>query len=95
MTWEPAEFGKGKSKSMSCALARPYKKLFEEGKPIGRITHVFFKTDKWPSRILGSLCFTRGERLLFFPGLIERKLDWYYSDDGVKSYKSTGFITLL
>lgn len=89
MTWE---IGKGKSKSMSCALARPYKKLFEEGKPIGRITHVFFKTEKWPSRILGSLCFTPGQRLLFFPGLIERKLNWNYSEDGFKHFKSTGFI---
>lgn len=92
MTWEPAEFGQEKNKSMSCALARPYKKLFGEGKPIGRITHVFFKTDKWPSRILGSFCFTRGKRLLFFPGLIERKLNWCRSDDDFKSYKSTGFI---
>jgi len=82
MTWEYAgipSFGQGKSNSMSCALARPYKQLFEQGKPIGKINHVFFQVNNWPSRILGSLCLTFGQRILFYPGLTERKVNWWLS----------------
>jgi len=102
MTWKPkgilgllsgVQFGKGKTSSMSCALARPYKRIFEEGKPIGRINHVFFKANEWPSHIVGSLCLTPGQRLLFYPGLIERKVNWHYSGkEGFASIKSTGFV---
>ena len=67
-------FGYGKSESMSSALARPMKQLFEKGKPIGRFNYVFYKDDV--CSILGSLCYTPGGRVLFFPGLISRKLIW-------------------
>ena len=67
-------FGYGKSKSMSSALARPMKQLFEKGKPIGRFNYVFYKNDV--CSILGSLCYTPGGRVLFFPGLTSRKLIW-------------------
>jgi hypothetical protein len=90
------KFGQGKIKSMSCALARPFKQLFEEGKPIGRINYIFFKVNKWPSRVLGSLCLTQGQRLLFYPGLIERKVNWCFSKkESFRSIKSTGFVDHL
>jgi hypothetical protein len=90
-----AKFGQGKTTSMSCALARPYKQLFESGKPIGRINYVFFKVNKWPSHVLGSLCFTPGHRLLFYPGLMERKVNWLYSKNTFQNIKSTGFVDHL
>lgn len=104
LTWKPrgilsrftqflrgVKFGEGKVVSISCALARPYKQLFENGKPIGRINYVFFKVGRWPSHVLGSLCFTPGHRLLFYPGLTERTVNWRYSKErGFQSVKSTG-----
>ncbi len=86
------KFGQGKSTSISCALARPYRQLIEEGKPIGRINYVFFRIGGQPSHILGTLCFTPGKRLLFYPGLIERKANWSFSKNTFQSIKSTGFV---
>jgi len=104
LTWKPnkvlprilnsvtgVKFGEGKSTSISCALARPYRELLENGKPIGKINYIFFKVNKWPSHILGSLCFTPGHRILFFPGLVERKINWFYSKKNFQSIKSIGF----
>jgi len=67
-------FGRGKSRSMSSALARPMRQLFEKGRPIGRFNYVFHTNDV--CSILGSLCYTPGGRVLFFPGLTSRKLIW-------------------
>lgn len=86
------KFGQGKVTSTSCALARPYRQLLEEGKPVGRINYVFFKVNNWPSHILGSLCFTPGHRLLFYPGLTERQVNWSYSQGEFKNMRSTGSV---
>ena len=75
---------KGRSESSECALIRPFNRLFHTGKHIGSVNWVLFKGNDWPLRILGSLVYTHGRsrkerRILFFPGLIERKTAWLYS----------------
>lgn len=78
------KFGSGKSVNDESALTRPFRQLFHAGKPIGKINYIFFKGNKWPTRILGALCFTPGKRLLFFPGLNHRKINWKLSRGGKK-----------
>lgn len=90
------KFGQGKVVSTSCALTRLYLQLFNTGKPIGKINYLFFKGNEWPSRILGSLAYTPGERILYFPGVSVRNVNWHFSAaDGLKSIKSTGLVDHL
>jgi hypothetical protein len=86
------KFGQGQTSSMFCALARPYRQLIGEGKPVGRINYVFFHVNEWPSHILGSLCFTPGQRLLFYPGLTERQVRWSYLQGELKDIRSAGSV---
>ena len=73
----PKGFGRGKITSSTSALIRPFRVLIEEGRDIGKINYLFYRGEKLPSHIFGSLCFTVGKKLLFFPGLIGRKLLWH------------------
>lgn len=76
------EFGAGKTLNQSLSLLRPFRLLIDEGKPIGRINHVFYFWTK--SRVLGALWYTPWRRLLFFPGLVGRIPRWYSKDTSVK-----------
>jgi len=67
--------GIGKIQDSSSALVRPFRILIDEGKPVGKISHLFLMSDS--SYVLGALCFTEDSRLLFFPGLISRTPQWY------------------
>lgn len=67
--------GKGRSTSLDSALARPFRKFIQEGKPAGKINHVFYE-DAGAKVILGSMCYSPGSRIIFFPGIIERKIAW-------------------
>lgn len=70
-----AGFGTGKVRNDTSALVRPFRLLIDEGKPIGRINYLFYRSNR--SFVLGSLCLTPGHRLLFFPGLVVRTPSWY------------------
>jgi hypothetical protein len=59
------DFGVGKVKNNASALVRPFRILVDEGKPIGRINYVFYRSMK--SYVLGALCLATSQRLLFFP----------------------------
>lgn len=88
--------GKGKSESISSGLARPYRQLAEEGRPVGTTNFVLFKGNEWPSHVLGSLCFSApGHRLLFFPGLTERAVNWALSGDAFRNLQHIGFLDHL
>lgn len=63
------------------ALAGPFRKLFNEGKPIGTINYVFFEHGQ-RHYVLGSLCYTPAKRILFFPAFNKRNLAWYTTDKG-------------
>ena len=70
-------FGTGEDRSRESALARPFRPLAEYGKPVGRVNFIFTDPEGLPSSVVGSLCFTPGNRLLFYPGLATRKMSWY------------------
>ena len=67
-------FGEGKSTNEESALTRPFRRLFNTGKPIGKINYIFFKGNRWPTRILGALCFTPGKDYFSFQDLITERL---------------------
>lgn len=54
------------------SLVRPFTKLIEDGKPAGKINFLFFQ-EKNEYYILGSFANT-GRRIVFFPGIIARKI---------------------
>lgn len=64
--------GNQESIDQNSALVRPFKKLLRDGKPVGKVSYVFFMEN--------NECFTLGafantsKRLLFFPGIIPKKL---------------------
>jgi hypothetical protein len=68
-------FGTGKVSNSDSALVRPFRLLIDEGKPIGTINYLFYRSNK--SYVLGVLCYTPGRRLLFFPGSTVRTPRWY------------------
>jgi hypothetical protein len=82
VTWKnEGGFGQGNSNDSLCALTRPYRQLFEEGKPVGKVNKLFLKIGKQPSFIVGSLCFTPHGRILFYPGLVGRNVNWEYTNN--------------
>jgi len=89
------DFGEGSSESMSSALARPFTQLAETGNIVGRINYVFFDANKWPTHVLGSLCLAPSERVLFFPGLLERNVVWQYAGASFKGIQSRGLVDHL
>jgi hypothetical protein len=58
--------GRGDSISECSALVRPFRKLMEEGKPIGKTAFLFYRENN-VYHVLGSFAFT--DRTIFFPGL--------------------------
>jgi hypothetical protein len=59
-------FGTGNSINEYSALVKPFRKLLEEGKPIGKTAFLFYREDN-SYFVLGSFAFTN--RTIFFPGL--------------------------
>lgn len=58
--------GIGNSINEYSALVKPFRKLIEEGKPIGKTAFVFYREDN-AYFVLGAFAFTN--RTIFFPGL--------------------------
>jgi hypothetical protein len=77
----PGAGGKGIQRSKTSALARPYNRLLLEGKQIGRMNHIFFEDPSRNTYVLGSLCYTFTEMLLFFPALNIRRTIWDFSEN--------------
>lgn len=61
----------------SVSLMRPFRRIAQSGKPTGRINYVFFQEDDINYYIVGSLCYSPKEHLLFFPGLTVRSIKWF------------------
>ena len=81
----PVELTEGTSDSFFNSLARPLRKVLENG-IIGRITYVFYQESDKPLRTFGSFCYTPGKRLLFFSGIIKRSLRWNHERNEVKEF---------
>ena len=71
----PKELTQGTSDSFFNPLVRPLRRVLENG-VIGRITYVLYQELNKPLRTFGAFCYTPGERLLFFPGIVKRSLRW-------------------
>lgn len=59
------------------AFGRPFRRLKDAGKPPGTVNYVFFKPPTGPLRTLGALAYTPGEQVLFYPGILTRRVPWY------------------
>jgi len=67
----------------SCSLARPFRVLFEDGRPLGRINYLFFAPPTGPHFTLGAVVRTPADRFLFFPGLKSRKVNWFARGENI------------
>jgi hypothetical protein len=97
ITYTVGGLGSGKTTSIDCALVRPFRQFLEDKKSIGKITYVLlFQGGVYPSHILGSFCYTHGNRLLFFPGLVQRNVRWanFKSFKNVEGIGSIDHVTL-
>ena len=71
-----AGYGVGEFEDSQSAIARPYRRLFEEGTDPGKIAYLLIHSASSGQYImLGTLCETIGQRLLFFPGGRVRRLN--------------------
>ncbi len=59
------------------AFGRPFRRLKDTGKPPGTVNYIFFKPPTGPLRALGALGYTPHERVLFYPGILTRRVPWY------------------
>jgi len=71
------QWGIGENLSIDSSLGRPFQKLVENSKLPGHMTYVFHTADDERFHVLGSLSITPGNKILFFPGMIDRKIDTY------------------
>ena len=67
-------YGLGEFEASESAIARPWRRLFQDGTDPGTISYVLIRTPNQATHVLGSFCETLGGRLLFFPGCKGRKL---------------------
>jgi len=68
----PEPFAKGVANSQS-AILRPLNKFLKNGSKIGRLAYLFYSENNFPSNVLGSILYSDGERLIFYPGLKTRR----------------------
>lgn len=69
-------YGSGEFEDSQSAIARPWRRLFQDGTDPGKICYLTVNPSPTePSRALGSFCETTGGRLLFFPGCQGRQLN--------------------
>ncbi|MGA3107856.1 MAG: hypothetical protein ABSD99_00140 [Candidatus Bathyarchaeia archaeon] len=81
------------------AFGRPFRRLKDTGKPPGTVNYVFFKPPTGPLRTLGALGYTPGEQVLFYPGILTRRVPWYTTGNDkipltAKANESLDHITL-
>lgn len=81
-------FGEGQSTSPDLSLLRPFRQLAQHGIPVGKVNLLILDGDETP-RVLGSICHTPGNRVLFFPGLTTRLPRWQHTSVGLHRYGPT------
>jgi hypothetical protein len=65
--------GKNISVDDNSALVRPFRRVLEKGKPIGTINYVFYQENN-DYFILGSFVYSDRQRIIFFPGILDRRM---------------------
>lgn len=58
----------GETTTDDSCLFRVYSRLVKSGKPAGRLNYIFYAPQDGRFFTLGTLCYTPGRQLLFFPG---------------------------
>jgi hypothetical protein len=75
-----SQYGMGELEDSQSAIARPYRRLFEDGADTGAISYVLIPSVLSNQyEILGTLCETPGDRLLFFSGCRIRELNSHFN----------------
>lgn len=86
-------YGTGEFEDSQSAIARPWRRLFQDGIDPGRIHYLIVRLSPTASsRALGSFCETTGGRLLFFPGCQGRQLNSRFTRDKPSAPVSLGGI---
>ena len=82
------EQGIGEFEDSGSAIARPYRRLLQEGADPGIISYILVRSStNTPSRVLGTVCETPGNRLLFFPGCSGRVLRGHFNRQSRSAYR--------
>jgi hypothetical protein len=77
-------YGSGELQDSQSAIARPYRRLFEDGIDPGSISYVLIHCiSNEGYKLLGALCETLGRRLLFFPSGRIRRLTTRFTRESV------------
>jgi hypothetical protein len=66
-------FGQVLGVNQDSALVRPFHKALQDGKPVGKINYIFYEEGK-DYFILGSFVYSPGNKIIFFPGIIDTRL---------------------
>src|SRR6266487_6314261 len=66
-------FGQDLGVNQDSALVRPFHKALHDGKPVGTINYIFYEEGK-DYFILGSFVYSPGNKIIFFPGIIDTRL---------------------
>jgi len=66
--------GQGESVNRLSALVRPFRRAVIEGASVGGIAYLFARNHMKDIRVLGALCLTPGNQVLFFPGLLTHQI---------------------
>lgn len=66
-------FGQALGVDQDSALVRPFHKALHDKKPVGKINYVFYEEGK-DYFILGSFVYSPGNKIIFFPGVIDTRL---------------------
>ncbi len=79
----------GEFNDSDSAIARPYRRLVEDGVDPGSISYLLIPSIASSQyKILGALCETPGQRLLFFPGCHVRRLNSVFSRKSASTGKT-------
>jgi hypothetical protein len=72
-----------RNKNRNSVIFKPWAKLINNGEPVGKIFYIFFNNDEKDLsdlNILGSVCFSKGNQLLFFPGFPADFIEYFDSE---------------
>jgi hypothetical protein len=86
-------YGTGEFEDSQNAIARPWRRLFQDGTDPGEIYYLTVRpSGAESSRALGSLCKTSGGRVLFFPGCRGRDLNNRFTRENITPAVLTGIV---
>lgn len=73
------QYGSGEFEDRTSAIARPWRRLFQEGFDPGIVSYLVVQPLEKLAMIVGCICETSAKRLLFFPGCKGRALNTHFT----------------